>query len=99
MDGITITFELRLKPEVVSGFLEGFPHMIKETSEFPGFRSIRVVQHKDDPARVLLVEHWDSEDAYNKYIAWRAERGDFDTLGQVTNSTEVNVWPTLVVQI
>lgn len=98
-DGVTVTFELHLKPEAVAGFLEVIPHMIKETAAFEGFRSIRIVQNKDDPARVLFVELWDSEDAYRKYIAFRTQRGDMDNLAQLVSSTEMNVWPTMVIQI
>jgi quinol monooxygenase YgiN len=99
MDGVTITFELRLKPEAVSGFLQGIPHLIKETSEFEGFKTIRVVQHRDDPTRVLFVELWANEKAYQNYIAWRTERGDMDNVARLANSVEVNVWPNLIVQV
>ena len=97
--GVMITFELRLKPEAVSGFLDAVPHLIKESAEFNGFRSIRVVQHNEDPARILLVELWDSEAAYRSYIAWRTERGDMDNLAQLTISTEANVWSNFIAQI
>ena len=98
-DGVTVTFELRMKPEALAGFLEALPGMLKETATFEGFRSIRIVQNKDDPTRVLFVELWDSEEAYGKYIAFRTQRGDMENLGQLVNSTEMNMWPTLVIQI
>jgi quinol monooxygenase YgiN len=97
-EGVTITFELRLKPETVAGFLAAIPKMLLETKEFDGFRSIRVVQHKDDPTRVLMVELWDSEEAYRKYIDWRTARGEMDGLAQLTNGTDINIWPRFVVQ-
>lgn len=98
-DGVTVTFELRVKTEALAGFLAVLPDMLKETAEFEGFRSIRIVQNKDDPARVLFIELWDSEEAYRKYIDFRTRRGDMDNLAQQVNATEVNVWPTLVIQI
>jgi quinol monooxygenase YgiN len=97
-DGVTITFEFRLKPEAVEGFLQNAGPMFEGTKGYPGFRSIRVVQHKDDPARILFVEHWDSEEAYRSYIAWRTERGDMAALGQAVISADSNVWPNLVVK-
>ena len=98
-DGVTITFELRLKPQAVAGFLAAIPNMLQETKTFDGFRTIRVVKHKDDPTRVLMVELWDSEEAYRKYIDWRTARGDMDGLAQLTTSTDINVWPRVVVEI
>jgi quinol monooxygenase YgiN len=97
-DGVTITFELRLKPDAVAGFLGAVPQLIRESSEFPGFRSMRVVQHKDDPARLLFVELWDSEEAYHNYISWRTERGDMENVARLATSTDVNLWPNLIVK-
>lgn len=97
-DGVTITFEMRLKPEAVTGFLQGAPMMLQGTADFPGFRSLRIVQHKDDPTRVLFVERWDSEEAYRKYIAWRVERGEMAGIAQAVTSMETNVWPNLVIE-
>lgn len=98
-DGVTITFELRVKAEALAGFLEVLPSMLKETATFAGFRNIRIVQNKDDPTRVLFIELWDSEEAYRKYIDFRTQRGDMDNLAQLVNSTEMNVWPSMVVQV
>jgi quinol monooxygenase YgiN len=97
-DGVTITFEMGLKPEAVALFLQAAPGMMTETAAFPGCQAVRIVQHKDDPTRLLFVERWDSEEAYGKYIAWRMERGDFESLGPMLTSTETNVWPTLIAQ-
>jgi len=99
MDGVTITYEMRLKPETASDFIQALPELVKETSGVEGFRSIRVVRHGDDPARVLLIELWASEDAYRNYIAWRTERGDMDNVARLTTAVEVNVWPTLIAAI
>lgn len=96
-DGVTITFEFRLKPEAVGPFLQGASMMFQGTTDAPGFRSIRVVQNKDDPALILFVEHWDSEQAYRDYIAWRTERGEMDAFAQAVVSTELKIWPKLVV--
>ncbi len=98
-DGVTITFELRMKPEAVSGFLQALPQLVKESSQFDGFRAMRVVQHKDDATRLLLVELWDSEQAYRNYISWRTERGDMDNVAKMVTATEVNVWPHLIAQV
>src|SRR5439155_6634914 len=96
--GVTITFEMKLKPEAVEGFGQAAPVMLEGAAAFEGCQTIRIVQHKDDPTRILFVERWDSEEAYAKYIAWRTERGDMESLAQMVVSTDGNVWPTLLAE-
>jgi quinol monooxygenase YgiN len=97
-DGVSITFEFRLKPEAAEGFLASAQEVIKGTADFPGFRSIRVVQHRDDPTRILFIERWDSEQAYADYIAWRTETGAMAGFAQITLSMQGDVWPRVVAE-
>lgn len=97
-DGVTITFELRLKPEAVDFFKGAAGGMLEGARNFAGFRTIRIVQHQDDPTRMLFVEQWDSEHAYQSYIAWRVSRGEMDGLAAFAVGTETNVWPHLVTE-
>ena len=96
-DGVIVTFEMELKPEVVEGYLANAGKMLVDTAKFPGYRKIRIVQNKDEPNRLLFIEHWDSEEDYRKYIAWRQERGELDRLKLTTISTTTRIWPNLVV--
>jgi quinol monooxygenase YgiN len=96
-DGVTITMAITLKPEAVEPFCSGMPEMLKDTVKFAGFRDIRVVRNKENPNQVLLIENWDSEDAYKAYIKWRTERGDMDAMaGAVAAPPKLDVWPSLV---
>ena len=95
-EGVSITFELKLRPEAVDGFAAAAPEMIKGTAAFPGFRQIRIVQHKDEPGRFLFIERWDSEQAYRDYLAWRASEGAMDSLRQAALGMEANAWPKLI---
>jgi quinol monooxygenase YgiN len=97
-DGVTITFDFRLKPEAVGPFLQGAPMLLQGTAQTKGFRSIRVVQSKDDPTRIMFIERWDSEEAYRDYIAWRTEQGAMDAFAEAVVSTETTVWPNLIVE-
>jgi len=95
--GVTITLVFTLKPEAVDPFCKGLPEMLKDTKKFAGFRNIRIVRHKTDTNQVAFIEEWDSEDAYNKYIAWRTERGDMDAMaGILAGPPKMDVWPTVV---
>jgi quinol monooxygenase YgiN len=94
---VTITLELTLKPEATETFCGGLAEMLKDTAKRSGFRDIRVVRHKHEPNKVLFIETWDSEQAYNDYIAWRTERGDMDAIGGIVASApKLSLWPTVV---
>jgi quinol monooxygenase YgiN len=93
---VTVTLGLTLKTEAVDAFCADMAEAIKDTAKFPGFRAIRILRHKDDPAKVMLIEDWDSEDAYDSYIAWRTQRGDIDSLSEVMATPPMlDIWPTL----
>jgi quinol monooxygenase YgiN len=98
-DAVTVTFELCLPPAAAEGFSRMGPEMLEATRSFPGCRGVRIVQHKDDPARFLFIEQWDSEQAYRDYIAWRTERGEFQPLQQMATRLETNIWPRLIVEV
>lgn len=94
-DGVTITFEMTLKPGMGDVVAARLPAMLEETVLRPGYRDIRVVRHKDDSDRILLVETWDSEADHRAYLDWRASRGE--TMDAILASPPVmNVWPTTI---
>jgi quinol monooxygenase YgiN len=93
-EGVSITFALSLKPEMVGPFTSNGE--IGAARTFPGFRSIRMVQHKDDPTQVLFIERWDSEAAYQAYVDWQTGQGGMEAIRQITTRMQTDVWPTLV---
>ncbi len=94
---VTVTFEMRLKPGMGDAIGRGAPAMVEETATRPGFRDIRIVRHKDDPDRILMVETWDSEADYRAYLDWRAAQGSrADKL--MASPPEINIWPVTVVR-
>lgn len=94
---VTITLVLDLQPEAAAPFCAGLSAMLGDTKKFPGCQSIRVLKNKADPNQLIFIEEWDSEDDYNKYIAWRTQRGDMDAMGStLTAPPKLNVWPVLV---
>jgi quinol monooxygenase YgiN len=96
-DGVTITLALTLKEGAVDSFGEGLRAALKETATFPGFRSIRVVHHKDARNQVLFIENWDSEEAYQAYLDWRTKAGALDALSQlVAAPPKLDVWPGVI---
>ena len=96
-EGVIITVEIVIKPEVADAVCAGIPQMFADTVTFEGFRSIRVHRHKDQPNRVMIIEHWDREDQYQAYQDWRGEDAEkrAETFAQL-ESYEANVWPAFV---
>ncbi|WP_340268474.1 putative quinol monooxygenase [Sphingobium mellinum] len=93
---VTITVDYKLKPEFVEAFCEVIPGVLPDTAKFAGFRDIKVVRHSSDRDRVLIVETWDDEESYRKYIAWRTERGDVSRLDAMLIYAKTDVWPEVV---
>lgn len=98
-DDVIVTFEIALPEQAAHGFASMGGHGLEATKAFPGCKSVRIVEHKDDPARFLFVECWESEDAYHNYIAWRTDRGEFQALQSMANSTVTNIWPRTVASV
>ena len=97
MSDVMVTLDLDVKPEVIEAMCAGLPDMIKDTAQRPGFIEIRIVR-LPGTNRVLFVERWASEQAYNDYIAWRTERGDMDGFADGLNSPpSITIWPVTVV--
>jgi quinol monooxygenase YgiN len=44
-------------------------------------QTLYCIQNQEDPEVVLIVEQWDSRQHYERYLAWRAERGDMEIFG------------------
>ncbi len=95
-DGIILTIDMVIKPELAEAVCAGIPAMFEDTAKFRGFRSIRVVRHQHQPNRLLIVEHWDAEEDYKAYDSWRNRDGDMDRAREHLLSIEMNVWPGLI---
>ena len=57
-----------------------FKAVLPETRAYEGFVDIVVYQNQDDGDNIVLVEHWESRAAYERYIGWRQETGVLDQL-------------------
>jgi quinol monooxygenase YgiN len=94
---VTITLVLNLKPEAAGPFCSALPNMLKDTKNFAGFRSIRIMRNKTDANQVIFIEEWSSEEDYKKYIAWRTGTGAMDELASaLVSPPKLEVWPTLI---
>lgn len=79
-EGVTITFVMDLKPAIVEMMAQGFADALPATREFPGCRSVHAYRSNEAPNRLILIEQWDSREAYQAYLDWRQEAGMLDML-------------------
>ncbi len=67
--------EIQLKPESVEEAKAIFGRALVDTRAFEGNVSVDVLQDREDPARLVAVEVWESLEADDAYRAWRAGEG------------------------
>lgn len=72
---ITALFEIRLVPETVAQALAIIAKAVAETSVFAGCQAVELLHAVDDPARVIVLERWESLEHDAAYRAWRAGEG------------------------
>ena len=78
---VTVFLELDLKPENVNDLKSFMRDELHYTRGFDGCNSITVQTNQDDPSNMVLVENWDSKEQFERYLAWRTERGDVEKMG------------------
>ena len=91
-EGVTITIDMTIRPDMAEQVIAAIPAMFEDTARFPGFRSIRVVRHKDAANRLLIVERWDREEDYRAYQEWRNRDGAMDAAHQALEAYDMQVW-------
>ena len=77
----TVLLEIQVKEECIEQIQKGFKEMLPDTRSYDGCLDIYIAQDKDKPTTFVAVERWESREKYEKYLAWRTERGDLDAIG------------------
>ena len=69
-----VLFEVVAKPECVDQLKEMAKEAFPDTRAYEGCQGIGAFLNEDGRTFVF-VEHWDSKEHYEKYLAWRTETG------------------------
>tara|TARA_B100001013_G_scaffold283684_1_gene183582 strand:+ start:726 stop:1019 length:294 start_codon:yes stop_codon:yes gene_type:complete len=77
---VLVLLEVSLKPENVNDFTNFMKNELHHTRGFDGCNGLTVHKNQDDSNNMVIVEDWDSRQQYEKYLAWRTERGDMEKL-------------------
>lgn len=72
---ITAVLDLHVKPELVAQAPAALHTILVDTRAFDGCLGVEVLVELDDPAHIVVVERWASEDHDAAYRAWRAGDG------------------------
>ena len=77
---VLVLLEFSAKPEHVSDITTFMKDGLHHTRGFEGCNGITVHKNQDDSNNMVIVEDWDSRQHYEKYLAWRIERGDIEKM-------------------
>ncbi len=78
-----ILLEARVKDGYFDQYKKWLVGILPDTRSFDGCVDIYVTRDLDDPAKIVFIELWESRNHYEKYLAWRTERGDMDTVADM----------------
>ena len=77
---VLVILEVNAKPENSGDLINYMKDELHHTRGSDGCNGITVHRNQDDPNNIVIVEDWDSRPQYEKYLAWRKERGDLDKM-------------------
>jgi quinol monooxygenase YgiN len=88
---ITVTLELRFKPESVAAGRELMGRALQDTRAFDGNLRTDVLIDEDDEAHWLIYELWDSVDHDEAYRRFRAGEGKLTQLPPLLAAPPVKI--------
>lgn len=77
---VIITLDVRAKAGQEGTLRTLFNETLPDTRKFEGCIGVEAHSENSHPGNIFLFEEWASKSAYEKYLAWRGERGDFEKL-------------------
>ena len=78
---VTVTVLFPTKPEESERFYNTLVSVLGETRAYQGCVSVTTHRDLDDPAKVFLIEEWETREDQLNYLKWRAETGLLDAIG------------------
>ena len=77
---IAVLIDLHVKPDSIETARTILQRGVADILGFDGCRDATLHVNQDDGLNLLFVEHWASRAHFERYRAWRAERGDHTRL-------------------
>lgn len=79
---IAVKFDITVLPERFNEFLAMVKEVAPDTRSYDGCVSFDIWLDTDTTGNVLFYEIWESRAQQEKYLAWRAETGVIDAMGE-----------------
>ena len=93
---VLILLEFNAKPENAGDITNYMKDELHHTRGSDGCNGVTVHSNQDDSNNMVIVEDWDSRQHYEKYLAWRRERGDLEKLmGWITGEPSIRYYQNL----
>ena len=70
-----VLLEAKARADAVERMKTFLEKRLPETRAYDGCRDITAYLASEDRRTFVFVEHWDSSEHYEKYLAWRTETG------------------------
>ncbi len=80
---VTVFLDLKIKSNDVAGSPAVLRSVLTDTRNFDGNLGVDVYTDLADPAHIVVVEHWESDEAVNAYQAWRQTPAGASALGSI----------------
>ncbi len=80
MSTTVVLLEVQVKPECVEEVKAFLKEVLPDTRAYAGCQSIDIYGNLDESNNLVFYERWDTREHYQKYLNWRTERGDFESL-------------------
>jgi quinol monooxygenase YgiN len=77
-----VALQLQVQPAKMAEFMAMFVPALDDTRAREGCELIECYVDEANPNVVLVWEKWDKPESQQSYMAWRAETGFVDSLGQ-----------------
>ncbi len=77
---VLVLVEFNVKPGHAGDVANLVKELLPDTRGFDGCNGLTLHRNQDDSNNMVFVEDWDSRQHYEKYLAWRTERGDLEKL-------------------
>jgi quinol monooxygenase YgiN len=74
--------EITVKDDKYDQLREWLVKILPDTRGFKGNVSVEFARNQDEPKDVVILEKWDTREAYEAYLAWRSETGILTELGE-----------------
>lgn len=78
---VTAIIQMPFGPDTVDAGLDSLARMLPATRAYDGCHRVDVYRSREEPARVVLIEEWQSVDQHQAYVAWRESSGVLELMG------------------